>query len=272
VPAGLKKVRSIDENEDLFGDEYFAAGDPKLTGVAFPPGAHTLRALNQPPGGGATLTLVAPPKNPTKDKVSKTPIELSDPINTAFDGTNQGAEGYGMARLFLLDAKLGTLATVKAGDRDVMDPATLKHTNIQPFGLTDPQGMTLDPTDGQLFILDGQHIVRLKPTHGRKFNGAEVAWVNLPDGLGKLRGIAFNPSNGHLYVLSAGEKKLHELTLDGELVASLYLSGLGTGSPQGMVFAPSLDQTDPLSIFHLYMVMANGSEGEVTEWALSGQP
>jgi hypothetical protein len=42
------------------------------------------------------------------------------------------------------------------------------------------------------------------------------------------------------------------------------------GIPQGMIFAPSLDLTDPPEVFHLYLATDHGLQGQVTEWVLPG--
>jgi hypothetical protein len=268
--ATLTLTRVVD-TDDLFTEDFFSAGHPGFPGVGFPPGANTLLNLNPGPGA-ARLILVAPPK-PDLGKnagMPQRPIEVADPINLAFDSVSQGASGFGLSRLFLLDD--GELIAVKAGARNVMNPDKIKRLDAQGFGIADPQGMTLEPASGRLFVLDGAgpRLVSIQPKPGREFAGAEVTPITLPGELGDLRGLAFNPEDGHLYALSAERRKLYKLTLEGELAASLDLSGLNIGTPQGMVFGPSLDRTDHPSIYHLYLVTANGPKGEVSEWELPG--
>jgi DNA-binding beta-propeller fold protein YncE len=263
-------VRTLDETEDLFDQAYFTAGKPNLTGVAYPPGAHTLLLLDQPASGETTLALMAPPNLNTK-KVSKTSLEIADPSNLAFDSINRGAQGYGIARLFALDANLSQLIVVKASAQNVMEAATIESLDTKPFGVTDPQGMTIDPDTGLLYLLDGAStIVSLKPKPGRAFAQAKVTPISLPAGLGELHGIAFNPANHHLYVFNPGQQQLHELTLQGTWVKSLDLSGLGLGQVRAMTFAPSLDQTDPAPTMHLYLVTSSGKNAGLSEWALAG--
>lgn len=265
---GIQKVRMV-KPRLLFGEEFFIAGKPDLSGVGFPPGAHTLLMLNRP--AGANVVLVAPPKD-EKGKISRTSIEIPDPVNIAFDTASQGAKGFGLSRLFLLDAKLGKLIAIKAGVRDVMDSTKIRRFDVRGFGIANPQGMTMDPDNGRLFILDGSgpHLVSIDPKPGREFEGANVSRIKLPSDLGTLRGLAFNPSDRHLYVVSPQQQKLYELTLDGKQVSSINLSGQPLGVPQGMVFAPSLDSTDMPSIFHLYVVTDADPYGELNEWALPG--
>lgn len=266
APASLKKIRTV-KTRLLFSEDFFKAAKPDLSGAGFPPGAHTLLKLN--PQAGASMVLLAPSKNGT-GRISQTPVAIADPINTAFDNVSQGAKGFGLYRLFLLDAKPGKLIAIKAGVKDVMDADKLRRFDLREAGIINPQGMTLDPGSGRLYILDsvGPRLVILTPKPGRDFEGSTVSRINLPSALGALRGIAFNPSNRHLYVASPQQKKLYELKLDGEQVATLDLSGEPFGLPQGMIFAPSLDDTDAATVFHLYVATEGAPYAELSEWAL----
>lgn len=267
APPSLKFIRTID-TDDLFGEDFFIAGNPDLSGVGFPPKANTLVLLDQP-AGRASVILAAPPKNIT-DTVLRTPLVIPDSINTAFDSVSQRAKGQGQFRLFLFDADLGELIAVKAGSRNVMDSKNIRRFDAQKFGIGNPQGMTIDPTTGKLFVLDsaGPRIAAIQPKLRRNFTGAVVTPISLGGLTGKLRGIAFNPADSHLYILSTEQQALYKLSLDGELADTISLSGLKIDVPQGMVFAPSLDPTDHPSIFHLYLLSAKGLSGETTEWAL----
>ena len=68
-----------------------------------------------------------------------------------------------------------------------------------------------------------------------------------------LRGVAYNPANGHLYVLSPAEQKGYELTETGAVVSTLDLAPLKLNDPQAIVFAPSADATDDPAIMNLYI-------------------
>lgn len=264
--SNLKFIRTID-TDDIFSADFFILNNPDLSGVGFPPKAHTLILLNQPKGS-ATFILATPPKN-EKDRTRRTPLIIPDSINLAFDSVSQNARGINLYRLFLLDAELGELIAIKSGPRNVMNSAQIKYFKTEAFGLVDPQGMTIDPATGQLFVLvAGPRIVGIQPQKGRDFAHAEVTEISLGGLVGKLRGIAFNSSDHYLYVLSTEQQKLYRLTLDGELIATLDLPGLKIDVPQGMVFAPSIDPTDHPSIFHLYLVNNQGIYGQTTEWEL----
>ncbi|MGE5250064.1 MAG: SdiA-regulated domain-containing protein, partial [Bacteroidota bacterium] len=82
-----------------------------------------------------------------------------------------------------------------------------------------------------------------QPGADGSFDGAAVSQLSLP-GLSGVRGLAWDPGSGHLHVLSLTAQKLYELSERGQVVAERDLAGLGLKDPQGMVFAPSGDQTD----------------------------
>jgi hypothetical protein len=268
--VNLRFVRTID-TDDLFSAEYFsAAPHPDLSGVGFPPGAQSLLVFNQP-SGTTSLVLAEPPKN-KNDKVGRTALAIADPINIAFDSVSVGAKGFGLARLFLWDSDSGKLITVRSTPRNVMDKNRIKRFNVFAFGVNNPQGLTLNPDSRQLFALDADNsrIVTIDPRPGHEFVGSEMASMALPKGLGDLRGLAFNPADQHFYVLNPSLQTLYKLTMQGDLVATLAIADQKLGLPQGMVFAPSLDPTDDASIFHLYVVTKQGTQGEISEWALTG--
>jgi DNA-binding beta-propeller fold protein YncE len=269
VPA-LKLVRTLDTN-DVFSEAFFSAGRPDLAGLGFPPGAHTLLLLNQP-SGQVSLVLTAPPTGPT-GAMTRTRLAISDPINMAFDSVSRGAKGYGQARLFVLDSELGELITIQAGPQDIMEPSRIRRVDAHGFGIVNPQGMTVEPATGRLWVLEGAgtpHLVSLQPKPGHQFAKAEISRIALPAGMGHLRGIAFNPADGYVYLLSTEQQKLYKVNAAGKVAASLGVSGASIGVAQGLVFAPSLDHTDHPSIYHLYLATEQGLTGESTEWALPG--
>jgi len=77
------------------------------------------------------------------------------------------------------------------------------------------------------------------------FTSAIVDAVNLPwAGIIGLRGIAFDPGTGNFHVVSPGEQRLYEFTNSGEMVAVRDLAEFNLSDIQGIIFAPSGDQTD----------------------------
>jgi hypothetical protein len=126
--------------------------------------------------------------------------------------------------------------------------------------------MTFDPASGRLFILDaaGPRIVRIEPEPGGGFDNGTISEVDLRQtGLVDPRGLAFDPTTGHLHVLIPAEQKLYELSETGQIVASRDLSEFGLGHPQGMVFAPSGDSTDDPAIMNLYLADSGLVAGQI---------
>ncbi len=108
-----------------------------------------------------------------------------------------------------------------------------------------------------MYVLDssGQRIVRIEPAAdgsldiGAALRAGRVSRIDLKGiGLTNARGLAFNPVNGHLYVLDTVKQTLYELTEGGQVVVvrNLFDSGdFDLIDPQGMVFAPASDTSDP---------------------------
>ncbi|MEJ2265808.1 MAG: SdiA-regulated domain-containing protein, partial [Anaerolineales bacterium] len=189
--------------------------------------------------------------------------QVKDPINMAFD--NKGN------RLLILQFPANILIEVSQDDAGNLDPATLARHDGRGFGLEDPQGMSIDPASGTLFILDasGPRVVRIEPEADGSFDNAAIAVVSLERaGVVDVRGLAFDPATGHLHMASSSGRQLYELTQAGEVVARRDLSGLGFKDPQGMVFAPSGDQTDDPLQMSLYVadsgIVSDAVQGQLS--------
>jgi hypothetical protein len=180
---------------------------------------------------------------------------VQDPINVAYDNRAN--------RLLILQAQGNQLLEVLEGPDGRLDPATLTHHNVVCFGVQKPQGMTVDPATGDLLILDGAgpRIVRVS---GGLDNGV-VSFTNLgASGITTPRGIALDPSTGHLHIASPSEKILYELTQAGELIALRDLTQFDLKDIQGIVFAPSGDQTDDPSSTNLYLADSGLNAAQAT--------
>lgn len=268
-------IRIFEDPDDFFSQEFFNGVNPKFIGLAFPPGGHTLLVGEQAVGSGNVVVVEPPDSNSAE--VSQTGFPISDPINTAFDSVAKGSKGQGIFRLFLFEA--GELIAIRAKANDVLDPATSKRFDGRLLGVNDPQGMTLDPSTESLFILDGAGpgIVRIRASMGRNFDGptavaeGRISLIPLPSDLGGLRGLAFDPASGRLFVFSPSAQLLYGLTVRGEMVAAVKLPGFQPKALQGMVFAPTLDQTDDPSVFALYIAASSGPNRGVSEWRLGAR-
>jgi uncharacterized protein YjiK len=194
-------------------------------------------------------------------------VAIQDPINIAFDNK--------MGRLLLLQRSTNQLLEIREKADGTLDPSTLTRYDASNFGLQDPRGLTVDPTSGSLFILDaaGPRIVRVEPRADGSFQAAEVSGISLRSGAAvSLRGLAFDPSTGHLHVGVPDEHRLVELSPTGSVVARRDLSKFGLKDLQGMVFAPTGDQTDDSSQMNLFIADSGLKEGQaISESQRAGQ-
>ena len=205
---------------------------------------------------------------PSTDRVgsSKVAASVRNRINIAFDDVHD--------RLLLLREDGRRLFAIPANADGSLDPTSLVRYDVSRFGLGHPAGMAVDPASGAIFVLDasGPRIARLEPGSDGGFADADVSSIDLaPSGATNVRGIAFDPSSGHLHVHAQGGK-LYELTTGGQTVAVRDLSGITLGTPQAMVFAPSGDLTDAPDELSIYVADSGGSRqalGQIVELSLS---
>ncbi len=187
---------------------------------------------------------------PTEVRASSARIAtaVQDPVNMAFDNK--------VNRLLILQAN--QLLEVPADTNGQLDASALTRYNISSYGLQDPQGLTIDPSSGDLFILDAADPRMVRISGG--LEGGGISSINFASsGIVAPHGIAFDPSTGHLQVLSPTQQKLYELSQTGEVLASRDLSQFNLKDVQGLVFAPSGDQTDDPAQMSLYLADTGSS-------------
>ena len=192
---------------------------------------------------------------------------VDDPMNIAFDNK--------MGRLLSYQAKTETLIAVGQDSGGELDPASLVSYDAHRLGVRAPQGMSVDDASGDLFILDqgGSRIVKVELASNASLGMAPISVVDLSAvGSSNLRGLAIDPSTGHFFVVSLDEQMLYELTRAGEVEAVRDLSQFGLLNPQGMVFAPSGDQTDDPTIMSLYLADSGDANsqkaGQIVEFSM----
>jgi len=236
------------------------AGVPAPVGLTFSPVAN---AFLLPGASGATPTASGTAKismiNLFGDAVGAVSVAapIVEPLNAAFDSRAH--------RLVFFDRAAGELVAVRALPAGYPTPsrAAVARFGARPYGVQNPQGMTFDPASGRLFILDAAtwRILAITPHPVFGFDGATalrdgrvrpISLHRLPQGA-PLRGLAFNPGDGHLYVSSPLEQTLYELNEAGQVLSTRDLSALPLGDSQAMVFAPSGDSTDDPSQMSLYI-------------------
>jgi DNA-binding beta-propeller fold protein YncE len=177
-------------------------------GLAFSPGAGNLLLVTRTPGtppGSATdietITLA-------EDRAGTVRIAtaVTDPVNMAFDGSAN--------RLLIFHSENGELIEILARADGSLDPQTLRRIDARSLGLENPQGMTVDPISGRLFILDAgaPRILGVEPDPQLGFERPIVSEIDLAwASSSNLRGLALDPTDGHLHVLDPGAQALYEL-------------------------------------------------------------
>jgi hypothetical protein len=235
----------------------YGVSDPK--GLAFSARANAFLILD----GSAHVTLVGMGEEAAEATIL--PTSIGDLLNVAFDRRTDS--------LVVFDHERAELTKIQA-DRDGFPDGSAPPVKfrLHALGVENSQGITVDPESGRIFILDNGNaqivsvILHSSPGFDAQeaINSSEVQRISLKElGQGLLRGIAYNPSNGHVYVSEVEQKKLYELTQEGQVVSTFDLAVLGIHDPSAMVFAPSADNTDDPGIQDLF-ILDRGSPGETT--------
>jgi DNA-binding beta-propeller fold protein YncE len=154
----------------------------------------------------------------------------------------------------------------------IASAAAIRQYNIASLNITTASGITFDPNTGRLFILNarGNQLVIVESSTGSEFDGDDalregrVTRVNLnPLRAARFQGIAFNPSNGHLYLLDPDNRRLYEITTSAQEVAVYDLSSLSLKNPRGLLFAPSGDITD--DPFNMNLFILDGGQQAISD-------
>ncbi|HLO14015.1 MAG TPA: hypothetical protein VK206_04240, partial [Anaerolineales bacterium] len=248
-------VRSIYTNE-------YGVDQPK--GLAFSSTANTFLVLD----GTANVALITMGE---EDAGSRNLLEAqADPLNTAFDNKTNS--------LFVFSRNQSALLKTPADNKALPSAATPSAKyDLRALGIKDAQGVTFDSSDGHLFILDAGslQIVSVAPNSALGFDATEAIRSNSVKriplkkvGLNRMSGLAYNPSNGHLYAIETVQKKLYEVTQDGSVVSAFDLASAGISNPSAMTFAPSGDTTDNPATMDLYVLDSSQTSGQIVELSL----
>ena len=180
---------------------------------------------------------------------------ITNPLGTSFD-----KESNSLLSLDDGDTELHKIKVDGKNHQPLLNESV--QFDIGSLDLNNVQGMTVDPSSGQLFILDAgkQQLFVISPDPANESNYGTAAnngirFISLA-GLSEssLRGVAFNPTNGHLYLGDPGARKVYEVTKTGEWVSTYDISSLNFENPSAMLFAPSQDATDDPNIMALYIL------------------
>ncbi|MGH7495273.1 MAG: Calx-beta domain-containing protein [bacterium] len=249
--AYLRRVREIATRD---------FGIPNPQGLTFSPSADALFVLA---AANTTSAAAGAPKLAMIDALEDLAGSLdlasvpASPITMVFDNK--------LKRLLFYDVPSKHLIAIQTNAKGQPDPALMTRFEANELDLQNPVGMALDPNGGSLFILDQapSQLVRIDPGPQSSMDGADalkktrVSQIDLQHtGVLDLRGLAFNPADGHLYLVSPEHQTVYELTTAGQIVATRDLGAANVQlvKPEAMVFAPSGDLTDDPEDMSLYIV------------------
>ena len=175
------------------------------------------------------------------------------------------------------DPKTNELTAVNDGEVVAATGAAIKtrrpavrRNAIGDLSVQDAKGSTFDPVTGTWYVLDAPRKTVVRVTNRRAANRT-VTRIPLALSSDSLRGLAFNPNDGLLYVGSPSERAVHAVDQTGVAQKTYDLSALGLRNPGGMTFAPSADSTDPAGRQSLFIAQAGDTQslGGVTEVTLA---
>jgi hypothetical protein len=246
----VRRARVIEQNE-------LGAAHP--AGLAWSRRADSLLVV--PQGDGAEMLKIG------RDRPSgprRLGLRFDDPLNVTFDNR--------AGRLIAYDSRARQLVAVPAGADGLPLPGRATRVPAAQHRILDPQGLSVDPGTGRLFVLDaaGPRIAVLDPGPDGDLRRASLSTLDL-DLPGPARGLAFDPMTGHLHVLDPAGERLYEVGGDGTVVANRDLAEFSLDDPQALVFAPSGDSTDDPVQTSLYVAEAGTAAGTADPAAATGQ-
>lgn len=179
-------------------------------------------------------------------------------------------------RTLSFDAARERLTAVEGGDlvwtpgRNLTaDTPRVTRTDISSLRLQDPLAATSDPSTGTWYVLDagdGTIVGVDRP------GGTQVSLrIPVPGQGSEIDGIAYNPSDGLIYVATSEPNLLYAIDRSGRTVSTYDLTTLDLRDPRAIVFAPSSDATDATSRQNLFVADAGDTStlGGVTEVSLA---
>ncbi|MDH3972758.1 MAG: tandem-95 repeat protein [Deltaproteobacteria bacterium] len=153
---------------------------------------------------------------------------------------------------FIIEVNPGPDGSYFTGD----DSVTYSDTFL--FNCTDPEGITFDSLQGDLYVACGLDalVSRVSPGVNGFFDGAppvgddEVTNFDTASlGVIDLEGITYDSDNGLLYIVGEPGDLLAHITTDGKLVRMIDISVINAIDPAGLAYAPSSIDPSVMSIY-----------------------
>ena len=226
---------------------------PDPSGIAYDARSRRLLVVDgevdeQPLFDGANMWLVTVGGDPTRDGLLKV---TNEPTSVAFSGertlwATDDARPRVLRYRWGRDRRWGT------------DDDRVRFFFTEAFGADDPEGLTF--AAGRMYLVDGTgtevYVVRrgrngrfdgVRPSGDDRVSHFDVSGFGLSD----PEGVTYDPSTGHLFLVSRRDPVLVEITPAGNLVASYDLSTTRLLHPADLAFAPASDGS---SSVHVYVV------------------
>jgi DNA-binding beta-propeller fold protein YncE len=222
------------------------------TGLAYFPSKNALMVLeDQRPSGISLISLF----NERLEGNFGLSTPVSDPTSFSFNERTKS--------IYFFDQSTHELIQIQANSPEQLsDPEAVTRFDMMPVDIEQARGITFDPNNGSLIILDAgrSEIVKIEPGSQNQFDGesavreGRVQKSKMGSSVsGQPKGIAYNPNNNHIYILSPERRYVYEMSPEGQVLATIDLTKLALSDPQAITFAPSGDPTDDPEIMNLFI-------------------
>jgi hypothetical protein len=250
IQDGPPEPRSVREVRTIYTGDF---GIRRPHGVSYLPEAGALLVAGEPGKWTPAIRLT-----PQEKRLGSLSLPRGDPTTLAYDARNDAVA--------MLSGE--TMVTVAAGQA-APRPSPTGGTSLESLGLDEPGGATFD-SEGDLLVLDAVDRSIIRVENGDPAKGVSRISLRGLDAA-RLQGIAYNPSDGLLYVTNPHEDLLFALDGSGMIRESYSLASLELKDIQGIVFAPSADSTDDEATLNLFIADAGDRStfGGVTEVTLA---
>ena len=162
--------------------------------------------------------------------------------------------------LFISDDNADQIFEIDPGPDEIYNTADDVVTSFatDDFGSDDPEGLTYDPVQGVLFIVDGvdSEVYRVSPGGNGVFDGVPptgddqvTSFDTETHDLVDPEGIAYDSDFGHLYIVGKPATTVFHVTTSGALLRTLDISAASARKPAGLAYAPGSLNPDQMNLW-----------------------